>query len=406
VRWLEESQDEAERWLREGLDLKARRTDELALRRIWTRVAEIDLPGVPGPRQGTARQGVVRALYLIAGMAMAGGLAVAVAILWPALRVEELPVPMATAPTLAPPAPPPVFGETDQVLVGPTTVRTGPREARTVRLKGGARVDMDAQTTLAVDAGQRPQLQRGRLRLHVPRQPSGETFTVAAGPYVIVVVGTAFEVGMNMGRVAVDVREGVVEVWRDGHMVRLPAGHSWRGPVREPPRVRRTASLAAPPPVALPPHPADRFLQAKDALAAGDTAGALEILEQLAGGTGPTAENSSYEIGRVLRYHRREPRAALSAWARYRERFPNGLLRAEADVSTIETLLALGDGRKAMAEAEGFLARHPNSERRPEMARVLARLRQSAAGANRNGNAGPARQAAAQNPEATAPRRR
>ena len=118
------------------------------------------------------------------------------------------------------------------MLLGPTTVTTGVREARTVRLKGGARVQLRAQTTLAVDAGQRPALQRGRMQLEVPHQEPGETFTVAAGPYVIVVVGTTFDVGVDKGHVEVDVREGVVEVWRDGEMVRLPAGHSWRGPAR------------------------------------------------------------------------------------------------------------------------------------------------------------------------------
>jgi hypothetical protein len=367
VRWLENPRDESERRLRVGLDLAAGRTDELALRRIWGRLA--DLPPLSG--RGS------RWTYLLAGMVVAGGVAAAIGFVWPMLR--PAPAPVVVAPMPAPELPP-VPVDPEPMLLGPTTVTTGVREARTVRLKGGARVQLRAQTTLAVDAGQRPALQRGRMQLEVEHQERG-TFTVAAGPYVIVVVGTTFDVGVDKGHVEVDVREGVVEVWRDGEMVRLPAGHSWRGPARiEPPRRRASRPverLAPPPAVPLPPHPADRFNEARTMLATGDTAGALEILRDLAGGSGPTAENSGYEIGQVLRYRRRQPRAAISAWNRYRERFPDGLLRAEADVSVIDTLLELGDRTGARAEAEAFLRRHPVSERREEIARLADRLRRT-----------------------------
>jgi hypothetical protein len=367
VRWLESPRDEGERLLRAGLDAAQGRNDELALRRVWGRLADLPPPFRRGSRWG----------YLLAGMAVAGGAAAVVALLWPFLRVQELPPRGALAPIQAPAAPE-LPAEAEVVLLGPTTVTTGVHEARTVRLKGGARVHLRAQTTLAVDAGQRPALQRGQVHMEVPHQARGDTFTVAAGPYVIVVVGTTFDVGVDRGHVEVDVREGVVEVWRDGEMVRLHAGHSWRGPTqaagaRPAPARRRLASVAprsAPPSVPLPPHPADRFAAAKEALAAGDTAGALQILRELAAGTGPTAENSSYTIGLVMRDRKRQPRAALDIWSRYRERFPRGLLRVEADVSIIETLLELGERRLARSEAEAFLRNHPYSERRDEITRI------------------------------------
>jgi hypothetical protein len=365
---LENPRDEAELKLRVGLDLAARRTDELALRRVWGRL--VDLP--PFTRRAS------RWAYLLAGMVVAGGMAAGIAFVWPLLRSDPLQV--TTLPLPAPELPPAPI-EPEPTLLGPTTVITGEREARTVRLRGGARVQLRSQTTLAVDAGQRPALQRGRVQLEVPHQKPGETFTVAAGPYVIVVVGTTFDVGVDKGKVHVDVQEGVVEVWRDGEMVRLPAGQSWSGPARaEPPRRRAARSLerpAPPPPVPLPPHPADRFTEAKVMLRSGDTAGALEILRELAAGSGPTAENSGYEIGQVLRYKRQQPRAAIQAWSRYRNRFPDGLLRVEADVSVIETLLELGDRATARAEAEAFLKRHPVSERREEIARLADRLRRT-----------------------------
>ena len=367
MRWLENPRDESERKLRVGLDLAAGRTDELALRRVWGRL--VDLP--PFTRRAS------RWAYLLAGMVVAGGVAGAVGLVWPLLRPESLPVAGLPAPA---PELPQVPVEPEPMLLGPTTVTTGAREARTVRLKGGARVQLRSQTTLAVDAGQRPALQRGRVQLHVPHQEPGETFTVAAGPYVIVVVGTTFDVGVDKGKVHVEVREGVVEVWRDGEMVRLPAGQAWSGPARMEPRRRAARPVerpSPPPPVPLPPHPADRFNEARLMLRSGDTAGALDILRELAAGSGPTAENSGYEIGQVLRYKRQQPRAAIQAWNSYRNRFPDGLLRAEADVSVIDTLLELGDRAAARVEAEAFLKRHPASERRDEIARLAERLRRT-----------------------------
>src|SRR4051812_41715639 len=43
MRWLEGSKDETERQIREGLDLARDRTDELSLRRAWSRLAEPEL---------------------------------------------------------------------------------------------------------------------------------------------------------------------------------------------------------------------------------------------------------------------------------------------------------------------------------------------------------------------------
>ena len=58
------------------------------------------------------------------------------------------------------------------------------------------------------------------------------------------------------------------------------------------------------------------------------------------------------------------------------------MLRTEADLSILDTLSSLGDVRAALAEADAFLARHPGSERRPEVQKLAERLRaaESAAG--------------------------
>ena len=102
---------------------------------------------------------------------------------------------------------------------------------------------------------------------------------------------------------------------------------------------------------------------------------ALRMLTQSAKGVGPAAENAAYEMGRVLRDGLRRPRAGVTAWVSYRTRFPNGLLRAEADLSIVETLAKLGDKAAALSEAEAFLRHYTNSERRDEVARLAERLR-------------------------------
>src|SRR4029079_15129936 len=88
---------------------------------------------------------------------------------------------------------------------------------------------------------------------------------------------------------------------------------------------------------------------------------------------GPGGENAAYEIGRILN-DRGQSSAAVTAWRRYRNDYPNGILRVEADVSIIETLARAGETDDALAEATDFLRRRPDSERRGESARVAGDL--------------------------------
>jgi tetratricopeptide (TPR) repeat protein len=119
---------------------------------------------------------------------------------------------------------------------------------------------------------------------------------------------------------------------------------------------------------------ADQFRQAQMALAEGHPQKALEILEALARGMGPSAENAAYEVGKILRYDLKRPRQALAAWYRYRARFPYGMLRAETDISIVDALLVVGDKQGALAEASAFLTRYPDNERRGELSRIVRQL--------------------------------
>jgi hypothetical protein len=411
MRWLEGSKDETECKIREGLDFARDRTDELSLRRAWSRLAEPEL--FPTARRWWP--------WMVASGGLLSAAAAAVLVLVPAGAGREAPgarapeaataAVLSSAAAASAPSNPGLAVDTTVEVVGPATVRTGVHQQKRLRLRGGARVELDSQTVFAVDAGQRPAVQAGRARLSVPRQAKGEHFTVAVGPYVIVVVGTVFDVGLESGMAEVAVTEGVVEVWHDGDVVRLTPGATWKGPASAQPSGRRPWSigrrrgaaerrvgLASTPPatalrrlegreggsgadVSAPAptlRPSDRFRDAKAALADGQTERGMSILWSLAEGTGPVAENASYELGRALRDQLTSPREAIEAWNRYRTRFPRGLLRAEADISILETLLSVGDRGAALAEADAFVRRHPQSERRAEVERLAERLRLSA----------------------------
>jgi outer membrane protein assembly factor BamD (BamD/ComL family) len=71
------------------------------------------------------------------------------------------------------------------------------------------------------------------------------------------------------------------------------------------------------------------------------------------------------------------PQQAIALWGKYRKRFPSGVLRAEADLSIVETLSRIGESQAALAEATAFLARYPNSERKGEVGALIERLRVS-----------------------------
>jgi len=134
------------------------------------------------------------------------------------------------------------------------------------------------------------------------------------------------------------------------------------------------SAVASPAPVENGPAGVE-LAEARTALGEGRPEDALTMLNHCAKGVGPAAENAAYEMGRILRDGLGRPRAAVKAWVACRTRFPNGLLRAETDLSILETLARVGDKAAALSEVESFLARYPNSERRDEVTKLAARLR-------------------------------
>ena len=373
MRWLEPSQDTVEAALRQALDAAQARTgDEIARRRVWTRIAEPGRPGRGG--RWVARLALVGTL----GAGAAGGVLV-----WPRSTGREQPVahisvaPPAPTPVATSAAPQPEVVVRSPLIQGPRILR--PKARRKVRLVGNAEVELEPNSVLTVDRRQRASIERGRASLAVEHQPPGKHFSIGAGPCLISVLGTKFHVRVAGKNVGVDVDEGTVEVWSHGRKYTVGPGDSWTSPgpgaalaMREPARGPTPRLRPSPPPVMPNSGP---FREAQAALAEGHPQQALEILEVAARGQGPEAENAAYEVGWLLRDRLVRPRQALAAWDRYRVRFPHGLLRAETDLSVLETRLMLGDATGALAEAKAFLDLHSTNERRAEITRVVRALR-------------------------------
>ncbi len=428
-RWLTEPANQVEVDLASALDeARARVPDEVTMRRLWSKVASPDLETPVRSRWP----------WFVGGVVTSSALAVAVGI-WvlPLLPGAHHRIEVSVLQDKAPSTPPEVEraprqskGKTDDGATvpdlspnpggvnampapaapkpagAPMLVRTGAGQTKKLALHGGTAVKLAQSTLMTVtpqtDGVDRPALEKGDASFSVPHQAPGRNFSVMAGPYRIVVIGTKFRLHVEGIKVAVAVDEGVVEVWRKHRLVRLATGDSWSSPYDRsgvpvdgpsngpaepqvaspappapapaPPAPAPAPPVVTPPPAAVAPAAPDPMQEAKAALAAGDPNRALDFYRAAITRGGPTAENAEYEIGRVQRDRLRQPAEAIATWKRYRSSHPNGLLRVEADVSIIEALVASGDSSAALGEANDFLRQHADSERRAEIARIAGDL--------------------------------
>jgi hypothetical protein len=300
------------------------------------------------------------------------------------------------------------------VRLTPPALTTGPTERARHRLPRGVVAELSSRTALLPgDEQSPPEVRAGRVYFSVPHQSPGQRYIVRAGAYQVAVLGTTFAVAVDEGEVSVEVESGVVAVEEAAsglRLDRLTAGQRWSSaavPGQEVPSAPapeasgRPSEPGRPPPGATPgrrssgspssAHPAiarrlaGRTIEPADPVAAGaldearqtrrsDPGRALALYERLASARGPLAEVALYEMGAIENENLHDPRRALATWERYRERYPRGLLRAEADFSIIEVLTELREQTRALDEARTFLSRYAQSERRGEVALVAADL--------------------------------
>lgn len=101
---------------------------------------------------------------------------------------------------------------------------------------------------------------------------------------------------------------------------------------------------------------------------------ALDCYDDLARGEGMSAELALFEQARLEGKVLRQPERALARLDHYRQRFPQGSLRAEVMLARIDWLLTSGDSPRALAAVEEALGSGLLRERTTELERIRARL--------------------------------
>jgi tetratricopeptide (TPR) repeat protein len=383
LRWLDDAGDPAHATLRQALDESERFThSELRQRRVWARVSD------PARTRRATRNAFVRGA--LAASALTAVAVVAIDHVRVAAPTTGAALPQAAGVQSAAASPSSPGAPTLVVAAAGSVVETGAGEHLVRVLPRGARAEIGPRTSLAVDAQGRPEVRRGEVRFHVAASSSdvGQKFFVRVAPYRVVVAGARFVVKAEAQSISIAVENGEAEIWNGSRVVRIGSGETWSsdGAPRAHAGVPRAARDKSP--ALAPASGSDRDPQsseqdredlaaARAARAAADPRRALALYEQLASRNGPAAENAMYEIGGIYHDQLKQPAKAIAAWDRYRTRYPNGLLRAEADLSVIDTLEASAnpaDGSRTLNEALAFLKRYPHSERRGEVSRVVGDL--------------------------------
>src|SRR5207247_6463750 len=144
-------------------------------------------------------------------------------------------------------------------------------------------------------------------------------------------------------------------------VARATPGRSWssddrpRGETPEPgPRSNaRAAERAAPAPTNSP--PGDEAPDCTTIGRTGNTNAALECYERQSQRGGMSGELALYEIARLRKDVLSDYAGALDALESYDERFPNGSLRGEVQVSRVELLGKMGRSDEALSESARLL---------------------------------------------------
>lgn len=252
----------------------------------------------------------------------------------------------------------------------------------------GSSCALSAETQVRiVDAGARGRetlsLSRGRVDIEVPKRPDPIAFSVETPDARVVVHGTRFSVEVDPlkknGATRVAVSRGIVSVHARGQEFRLGAGQSWPDPeapaasspleraAGEPgPEATRAADLAAEPkheepaPKASPARPRAKARAAKAVRAAAAKLSAARLAE----------ENALFAAA-MGKKKAGDANAALQDLERFLQRYPDSVLRQEAEVERFRLLSRVGRPKDAARRARAYLGDYPDGYARQE-ARDLA----------------------------------
>jgi hypothetical protein len=223
-------------------------------------------------------------------------------------------------------------------------------EPARVELGAAGQLVTGANTVAQIDRfderGVEISLSTGSVLVHVNPRTHGEVFLVRAPGFVARVVGTVFRVAAGPSGASLVVGHGTVELTRPGSPPQLlHAGERWPAHTLDLPDAAELAVL-------------------------GDLEGARFE---------PPAPSESALYAAALQKQRAgDLRGALGAWREQHARFPQGVLRLEAQASIIDALVALHQDAEARAEVDAYLRDAPDGLRAAEMHFVRATLLEAA----------------------------
>jgi hypothetical protein len=217
-------------------------------------------------------------------------------------------------------------------------------------------------------------LERGKVTLTVESRPAKAALELAAGAYRFKVIGTRFSVTRAGDAIALRVDEGRVAVFDDEvELAIVSAGGDWSSaePTPTVPAPDTSRSKTRPEPSPPPPDPEpNRASDCRAFARGGEPRKAEACYLARSSGSGLEAETALLEVARLRRDVLGDSAGALQALEGYRNRFPHGSLRGEADIAHVALLTRLGRQSEALAESQRLLD-SPNGRERAFELRML-----------------------------------
>ncbi|MDP9035642.1 MAG: FecR domain-containing protein [Myxococcota bacterium] len=247
-------------------------------------------------------------------------------------------------------------------------VETGPASTSRLQLVSGVEVAVGSETRLrlpgarrASSASEEMAIERGAIRVEVPKLRSGASFAIRTPNTLVVVHGTSFSVEVSkaspasLPRTKVVVTEGIVTVQQGSRSVLLGAGMEWAS--EGPPDANGGSSLAEP---VAPGSPVVELPQGADTAARSGSAGQTELATQ----------NRLFAQAMKAK-ERGDSARAIRLLGDFFRRFPDAPLAQDARVEQFRLLAAMGSRGAAVRAGRVYLSLYPNGFAHDEARRIV-----------------------------------